>query len=879
MTVAVGANHYSPYFSPSPSRRGGGLADQMVGQPGVRSYFQRRGRGRDPKHTNMNKHQGKRPQSTTKQWVFLLFLLLAFFIGSGGGARPLSPVNIDNPSTVITDRHGRLLYEVVDPNGQKLQPVPLAQIPLACRQATIAAEDHRFYHHVGIDPLSLLRATWQYSRYGHVISGASTITQQTVRLLYMKREEGRQRTLQRKLKEMWLAWRLERSASKQKILSLYLNHTYYGNFAVGIGAAAEAYFGSDISDLDTAQCALLAGLPQNPAAYNPLTNFAAAKVRQKTVLSLIAKNGYLSPQEAGKAAREPLSFAASPAFPIRAPHFVMLVQQILERELGIERVRAGGLKVTTTIDLGWQEQAEAVVRRQLQQMQAKPEKPVSLHANNAALVALNPQDGQILAWVGSPNYFDQQHAGAVNAVLSLRQPGSALKPFTYAAAFDPALPDPYTQATVLLDLPTVFYDNEGNPYQPLNYDRRWHGPTSLRTALACSYNSLAVKVLQHTGIGNFLRLANNLGLNHLPESEANLSLTLGGGEETLLNITAAYGALANGGHYVVPIAIRRVTDSEGKLLLSNVPVRREDKKRQAGEPIIDSRVAFLITDILSDDTARAPAFGRFSPLYLPRPAAAKTGTTTNWRDNWTFGYTPDLVTGVWVGNADNEPMYGISGISGAAPIWHQFMQIVTRREPARPFPRPEGLLQKHICSDSGLLATPLCPHQRLAWFIAGTEPTSPDDQYQEIAVDTRSGLRADTTTPPQYVRREIFRVLPPEAAAWAEENNIPQPPPPTVLHVTAEQPLLLTAPDPESVFVFSPGLSPAEQQIALRASSSITLRQLTFVLDGHSLPALSAPPWETWWTLQPGEHRLYVQGNGQDGTTYRSDEIHFLVKG
>ncbi len=812
-----------------------------------------------------------------RQFALLLILLAAFFISRGGAFHPPTLMNKTTPSSMILDRNGNVLYEVLDPDGQKAQPVPLQAIPLACRQAIIATEDHRFYYHPGVDFLASARALWQYFRYHRIISGASTITQQTARLLYMTPAQRRDRTLQRKLWEMWLAYRLHQTHSKDEILTLYLNHVYFGNFAVGIQAAAQSYFSTDARSLDVAQCALLAGLPQNPARYNPLIDLPAAKARQQEVLHLMVKQGYLTPARAQQAAREPLAFAA-PSFPIRAPHFVMLVQQILERELGVARVRAGGLRVETTLDLGWQARAEEVVRQQLRALQDSPQAPVSRKVNNAALLAIDPHNGAIMAWVGSPNYFDRDHAGAVNAVLSLRQPGSALKPITYAAAFDPTLPEPYTPATVLLDLPTIFYDNTGKPYEPLNYDRRWHGPTSLRTALACSYNSLAVKVLKHAGIGPFLRLAERLGLTHLAQSEANLSLTLGGAEETLLDITAAYGAFANGGHYVVPIAIRRVTDLQGNVLLENVPVRPSDAHRRAGAQVLDPRVAFLVTNILSDDLARAPAFGRFSALYLHgRPAAAKTGTTTDWRDNWTIGYTPNLVTGVWVGNADNEPMRDISGISGAAPIWHDFMTLATRGAPAYAFQRPAGVVQRTICADSGLLPTPLCPHRRLEWFIAGTLPTHRDDQYQRIGIDTRTGARATVDTPQRYVHWQVFRVLPAQAANWAEQNGMPQPPPASGPGRTAA-PLLLTAPNLGDVFRLSPGLSSREQQIAMRAVENVALQRLTFYVDKRPWRTLTKPPWVAWWSLQAGEHSVFARGESKDGQHYRTETITFSVQ-
>jgi len=777
-----------------------------------------------------------------------------------------------SPSNVFLDRNGRLLYEAVAPDSQKMRPVPLSRIPRPCIEATIATEDRRFYEHPGVDPAAVLRSMLQYLRTGKIRSGASTITQQTVRLLYMAPKERSRRSVWRKLKEMWFALSLERVAGKDEILSGYLNHLYYGNFAIGIDAASRSYFGVPVSDLDLAECSLLAGLPQNPALYDPLTNLPRAKRRQKKVLALMVKAGYISEEDAKFAAEEPLNFS-SESFQIKAPHFVMMVQQLLERELGVNRVRAGGLKVYTTLDYGLQEIAERVVRRDLKALQSSPDFP-GRNVNDAALVSMDPRTGQVIAWVGSPDYFDRDHAGAVDAAMSLRQPGSALKPITYAAAFDPKLPHPYTPATVLLDLPKVFYDSNGEPYQPVNYDRKWHGPVSLRTALACSYNLVAVKVLEHVGIGRFLALAEKMGLYHLPYTQANLSLTLGGGEERLVDVTSAYAVFATGGEFVPPIAILRVEDSQGRTLLRDVPIREKDKHRSK-ERVLDPRVAFLITDILSDDIARSPAFGRFSQLYLPRPAAAKTGTTTDWRDNWTIGYTPDLVTGVWVGNADGSPMEGVSGISGAGPIWHDFMMAALRNVPPSRFERPPGLVQVRICSDSGLLATPLCPHQRMEWFIEGTEPKKKDDQWQEIPIDVRTGLRASPGTPPQYVEKKLFRVLPPEARFWGEKHGFPQPPPES----NSRASILILSPEESGSYVYSRSASASEQQLKILVSISAVVSEVRFYVDGQMIGSDRSEPWEAWWPLTIGKHLLRVEAIGKDGNRIAVAERRFVVYG
>ena len=711
---------------------------------------------------------------------------LALFTGIPVPQRPAGETRA--ASILITDRTGRTLYEAIDPNGSKQAPVPLAEIPLACRNATIATEDSRFYTHPGVDLLGISRAVWQSWRKDEAIFGTSTLTQQLARNLYLTPEERAERTLRRKVREAWLAWRLERTHSKDDLLALYLNTTYYGHFATGIEAAAQAYFGVHARELDLAQCALLAGLPQSPIAYNPIENLEAAQSRQAVVLRLMARHGYVTSAQAEEAGGERLAFAATP-FPIEAPHFVMWVQSQLETVLGADRVRTGGLRVTTTLDLDWQRQAEAIVARRLAQLRpcaagfsltegcdvdADPARRV----DNAALIALDPHTGAVLALVGSPDYFDPAISGAVNAALAHRQPGSAIKPLTYAAALDPerareAGEAPLTAATIIPDLRAAFLTAEGEPYVPNNYDRRYHGPVTMRTALANSYNIPAVRTLDAIGVDALIEQAAKLGIpwelearswkletgNRVetgnwkleagssetegdpllassihkpaasfqqPASRFGLSLTLGGGEVRLLDLTAAYAAFANGGARVTPFAIQRVETLDGEAIWDHESGGRSQEsvsfqrssfsfEHPASSfqlPAVDPRVAYLITDILSDERARVPAFGQGNVLEIGRPAAAKTGTTTDWRDNWTLGYTPDLTVGVWVGNADNTPMKGVSGISGAGPIWHDFMRTVLRERPPLAFTQPEGLVRVEVCADSGLLP------MRCGWQMA-----------------------------------------------------------------------------------------------------------------------------------------------------------------
>jgi len=524
-----------------------------------------------------------------------------------------------SPATVaIYDRHGLLLYEALDPQQGKAAFVPLGELPPRLLQATVATEDASFYSNPGVDPFAILRAFLQNWRSEGVASGGSTITQQLARNLWMTPEERSERSLVRKLREAALALRLAARCGKDEILELYLNSAPYGHQAIGVEAAARVYFGKSARDLDLAESALLAGLPQAPSDLDPLLDLSAARARQGTVLALMQRQRYVTEEEARAAADEDLALADTP-FPIRAPHFVAYVRQLLESH-DLDPNRVGRLNVHTTLDLGLQEVAEATVRRHVASLADKG-------VSNGALVALDPRSGEILAMVGSANYFDEAIDGEVNVALAQRQPGSALKPFLYGLALERG----FTAATVLYDVPTSFLTADGKGYAPENYDQVWHGPVSLREALANSYNLPAVSLLQQVGVGAFLDGATRAGLSSLGDKgTAGLSLVLGSGEVRLLDMASAYGSLANAGVGLGPVAILRVVDTGGHDLLR--------KARPPARRSFSPQVAYLLTSILSDDEARGAAFGRGSALKLSRPAAAKTGTTTDWRDNWTVGY-------------------------------------------------------------------------------------------------------------------------------------------------------------------------------------------------------------------------------------------------
>jgi len=816
-------------------------------------------------------------------WIAAVFVV-AVAIGLGALAllRPLSPESLlaqaPRPATQILDRNGRVLYEILDPATGRHRSVPLDEVPIHLRQATIATEDASFYSNPGVDPWGILRAVWINLQGGEVLAGGSTITQQVARILLLSPEERAQRTLLRKLKESILAYRLARQYSKDDVLALYVNQTYYGSMAYGAEAAAQTYFGKPVRELDLAECALLAGLPQTPALYNPFANFKAAKERQKVVLGLMVKQGYITQPQADEAEQETLHFAAT-LFPIQAPHFVMYVRDKLSTRLPESVLRGGGLKIYTTLDLDYQRAAEDAVLRHLAKLSEKTPGEPEHDVRNAAALILSPQNGDILAMVGSPDYFSAEIDGAVNAVLALRQPGSAIKPITYAAAFA----GDYSPATMLVDTREAFTTKEGDPYIPMNYDLRFHGPVLLRQALASSYNLIAVKVLQHIGIDALVQTARALGITTLDDSQRwGLALTLGGGEVSLLELTQAYAAFANGGRKVQARAILRVEDEAGRVIAS----WDEPQPEQAISP----QVAFLLTDVLSDNSARAFAFGEVSPLTLSRPAAAKTGTTTDWRDNWAVGYTPNLAAGVWVGNADNSPMQDVSGITGAAPIWHDVMEAILRDFAEMDFIPPDGLSRVEICADSGLLPNFDCPHRKLEWFIQGREPKETCSWHRAVLIDRQSGLLATSRCPAESIEERVYTFWPPEAMDWAREQGLSLPPVVACpLHPDPGAPaaggegtplgLTLVAPDPNAVYRLSGSLPAGVQalELAARFTGEAPRVRVMFYVDGQAVGEDAEPPYQMMWPMRAGEHRVWAVAILPSGAQVTSQTRQFTV--
>jgi penicillin-binding protein 1C len=691
-------------------------------------------------------------------------------------------------TTRILDRNGVPLYELLDPTAGRRTYVPLSQISPNVIAATIATEDKDFYNHPGFDVFAIVRALWQNFRAGEIESGASTITQQLARNLLMEPEDRFDRSYNRKAREVILAAEINRRYSKNEILELYLNENNYGNLAYGIEAAAETYFNTTADKLTLAQASFLTGLPQSPANYDVHTKREATLRRHKDVLVLMytlsQERGCItvsnSPvpvcvdvQDALDAAKEMDNYTfPRPDVTMRHPHWVQFVREQLESQFGVQTIYRSGFVVYTSLDVQLQDIAQQIVRDQVATLAAN-------NATNGALVAIRPQTGEILAMVGSPDFYNEDIDGQVNMATSpTRQPGSSIKPLTYLAAFEKG----WTPATLIWDVPSAFTpsglpNDPGELYMPVNYDRRFRGPVTVRSALANSYNIPAVKTLQFVGVyddpateyaDGLIGMSQRLGITSFTRNDYGLALTLGGGEVSVLEMTGAFAVIANEGKRVPPVAILKITDFQGNVIYEYQP--------PAGQQAIRPEHAFLMASILSDNEARAPMFGRNSVLNLPFPAAAKTGTSNDFRDNWTMGFTPDLAVGVWVGNADYTPMQNVTGLTGAGPIWSQFMQAaipqVTGGNP-RPFVRPPGIVDRVVCAASGTEPSRFCPQQRSEIFAIDQPPLpEKEDLWREEIIDTWSRLRASSACGSDFVDTQLtLNVSDPFAQRWLTSDS------------------------------------------------------------------------------------------------------------
>jgi membrane peptidoglycan carboxypeptidase len=705
---------------------------------------------------------------------------------------------LDDPNSLgfktaqIFDRKGTLLWEINDPSGGKRQVVHLQDISQNLVNATLAAEDAHFYDNPGFDPVATLRSAY-IDVTGQGQTGASGITQQLVRNAVLDPNEAHQTTVRRKLREIILSYEVDQRYSKDQILEMYLNRVYYGNQSYGIEAAAEGYFGTSAHDLDLAQASLLAGLVQSPSEYDPTRTDVPrtddgipvqTKDRQRYVLEQMAGHGMITQDQATAAYNEKLTIKPLQV-DLKAPHWVMYVRGLLEQQFGDRELYQGGLKVYTTLDFNEDQAMQQV-------LQANKDIIAQQGGDNAALIAVDPRTGEILAFQGSLDYNDASIDGQVNVLTSERQPGSSIKPVIYAASFLKG----WSPGTSIDDVPTCWQDAPGHQWCPNNFDNQFHGQTTVRTALGNSINIPAVKALEFVTVPTAVDLATRMGITTWgPDSgkTLGLSLTLGGAEVRPIDMAQVYATFANNGLKVPLAAIRQVVDANGNVLF--------DYQQPQGEQIIDPRAAYMITNILSDPLAKLFTYGRNTPLILPdRPAASKTGTTDNYRDTWTDGYTPNLAIVVWVGNTDGHPMNQALSTMTAGKIWPQAMaaSFAALELPPADFPRPAGLTEGQVCGDTAL--RPGEPACRQDLFIEGQAPTpvpatvvptpAPTNAPTEAptpAAEQPTPVPAQPTVAPQVVVQQPTAVPPaPTTAPAAKPTTAPAAKPTTAAAPTAK---------------------------------------------------------------------------------------------
>lgn len=784
---------------------------------------------------------------------FIIFPLFAFNLPS-----PDKIVRREGFSTKILDRNGKVLYDIFA--DQRRTPAEVKDIPDYLKEATIAIEDKNFYKHKGFDPFGMIRGLSRVFTRGYA-QGGSTLTQQLVKNVLLTPEHS----LLRKIKEFILAVQIERKYSKDEILQMYLNEAPYGGTAWGVEAASETYFGKNVKDLNLVESAILAGLPQRPSVYSPYSAYPDAyKDRTKQVLRRMREDGYITgDQEEGAISQLDVISFLNRGANFKAPHFVQYVQRVLEERYGERIVEQGGLKVTTTLDLDLQEKAQQIVSEEIAKVQD------AYHITNGAAVILNPQTGEILSMVGSKDFSAKDYDGQVNVTMSLRQPGSAIKPITYVTAFK----EGYTPSTLIMDVPTEFPGGDQPSYKPVNYDGKFRGPMQVRYTLGNSTNVPAVKMLATVGIKKTLETAYDLGLQSLPPTKetlarVGLSLTLGGGEVRLLELTGAYSAFTNQGFKVDPTAILKIEDADGKILEQNEPKK---VKR-----VLTPEQAYLIADILSDNDARLIVFGPNSSLKIPgRQVMAKTGTTNDRRDNWTVGGETQVMVGVWVGNNDNSPMIKLaSGISGAAPIWRRIILAALDGKPNFPIEVPGGIVTAAIDSVSGYAAHDGYP-SRIEKFIDGTQPRE-DPVHVKLKVCKNDGKLATPSdiAAGNYDEKEFFvfkeedPTAPPGGQnkwqegilSWLATQSDPKYHPPTDYCGTQ---------NPVNVEFFTPkdrtSNLPNKFSIEVRADSTSSISQVELYVDGTRIRTFTSKPYKEDVTLENGVHTLRAIAKDANG--------------
>jgi 1A family penicillin-binding protein len=812
-----------------------------------------------------------------KFWLnFFKVLLVLIVVGSLGIVilfawyskdlpSPTKIVRQDGYSSKVYDRNGKILNDIY--NQAKRDPVVFTDIPDYLKKATVAVEDKDFYKHQGFDPMTPLRIIKNVFYFGKV-TGGSTLTQQLTKNVLLTTD----RSVSRKIKELILSIQIDAKYSKDEILGMYLNEAPYGGASWGVAPAAEQYFNKPVKELNLAECAILAGMPQLPSVYSPFSKTPTAYIaRTQHVLTRMVEDGYISNDLANQTMDEVKNYKFSAAnSTMLAPHFVFWIKDQLIAKYGEDVVENGGLKITTTLDLDLQNQAQSIMTEEV-------DKAEKLGISNGAALMLDPTNGQVLAMIGSRDYFSTKTDGNFNVVTqALRQPGSAIKPITYLAAIKKG----YTAETMMMDTPVTFPGIGGQKdYSPQNYNGKFNGPMSIRNALGNSINTVAVKTLANVGVENMLTLAYDMGLSTLQPTKENLSrfglaVTLGGAEVKMIDLASAYTGFANNGEKMDPVGILKVEDKNGRIL--------EEYKPTNGKKVMTPQEAFIISNILADNSARELTFGAVNGLQISGyQVAVKTGTTNDKKDNWAIGWTPNLLTVVWVGNNNNTAMGKIaSGVSGATPIWKRIMAYEVAKRPKQDFPIPNGIVQLDVDKISGYPA-----HDGFAskaeYFIDGTQPTVSDPIHMMLKVCKGStGLATpDDVSKNNYDSKEFFSFKENDVVSTDGKNRWQEGIDGWIAQQTDKDKY-----NPPTAYCRSGGLvsvaidSPNNQStvgnnfdVKISTNSIMKITEVKLWVDGVDTKTWSDRPFETNLNLSDGHHSLKVRATDRDGNNQQSE--------
>lgn len=790
---------------------------------------------------------------------------------------PQRVVRQEGFSTKINDRNGSLLYDVYQ--NVRSVPVTYDQIPAYLREATVATEDKNFYQHGGFDPVAPFRIVYELIRY-HRLIGGSTLTQQLVKNVLLTNE----RSIVRKYREFLLSVEIERSFTKNQIIQMYLNEAPYGASTRGVGAASEVYFHKEPKDLSLVECAILAGLPQLPSIYSPFSGKVDSSgkpywvARTIGVLRNMREDKYITADQEKEADTQLASEQFSKqAIQINAPHFVFYIKDQLEQMFGTQMVEGGGLRVTTTLDLNLQNKVQDVVSQEIA-------KVANLHITNGSAMVMNPNTGEILAMVGSKDYFAKDFDGQFNvAVDGLRQPGSSIKPVTYLLAFRRG----FTPASVIMDTPTTFPGGQGlKDYAPKNYDGKFRGPVQLRFALGSSLNIPAVKLLARVGVPNMLSLAYDMGFSTLAPSTDNqrrlgLSVTLGGGAVHLIDSVTSYSAFANGGNKVEPVSILKVEDKDGNVIYQSHPI---ETKR-----VMTPQEAFLIDNVLSDNNARLLSFGPNSQLNVSPGVAVKTGTTNNQVDNWTIGWSKNAIVGVWVGNNDNSPMKQVaSGLTGASPIWQRVMkELISEGYKDPTFDVPSGVSQQQVDTISGYPSHDNFP-TRSEYFIDGTLPQLPDPIHTLLKLcQGQQKLASEADIASGAFDQKEFIVMKEDDPVSSDGVNRWQQGIDQWISTQTDSRYHVPTDTCDTTSVFVSFNSPHDQtnfsgnsvDIDVSAASEVSIDHVDIYANDALVTTLKNRPYKTTLSLPTGKVKLTAKAVRTDGVTGTSQDVHIGVGG